>query len=86
MRKFLLECILVLVTSFYFFDFTMPFLPPSLNTKILVGIFGILAFAYDSIRKREMSFSTPMIFATLLAFIFSVWCLFCVTVNNSFSH
>lgn len=85
MRKFLLECILILVTSFYFFDFSMPFLPPSLNTKILVGIFGIFAFVYDSIRKREMSFSVPMLFATLLAFIFSVWCRFSVTVNNSFS-
>lgn len=82
MRKFLLECILILVTSFYFFDFTMPFLPPSINTKILVGIFGIFAFVYDSIRKREMSFSVPMLFATLLAFIFSVWCLFSVTVND----
>lgn len=83
MRRFLLECILVLVTSFYFFDFTMPFLPPSINTKILVGIFGILAFVSDSIRKHEMSFSTPMIFATLLATILSVWCLFSITVNNT---
>lgn len=84
MRKFLTGCILVLATSLYFFDFSMPFLPRGLNTKILMGIFGILAFVYNSIRKRSMSFSTPMIFATLIAAIFSIWCLFCVTVNHTY--
>lgn len=85
MKRFFIECILVLATSLYFFDFSLTFLPPSINTKILMGIFGILAFSFDSIRKRAMNFSTPMIFAALLAAVFSVWCFFCATIHQTYN-
>ncbi len=84
MLRLLRICILVLTTSFFLFPFSFPFLPVGLNTKIFVAIFGIMAFAYDSIRNKSFSLSEPILIAALLAAVFSVWCLFSVTAANTY--
>ena len=84
MLRILRKIILVLATSFFLFPFSFPFLPEALNTKIIVAAFGLLALAFNSVRQRSFSFSEPTLFATLLAGIFSVWCLFSVTINNTY--
>ena len=77
--------ILTVAVSFYVFPFSFPFLPYAVNSKILVAVFGIAAFIYDSIRRHGMYFSEPTLFSGLLAAIFSVWCLFCITIANTYT-
>lgn len=84
MRRLFKGCILTLVVSFYFFPFSFPFLPEAINTKIIMAVFGLLAFAYNSIRKSGLYFSEPTLFSALLAAIFSIWCLFSITASNSY--
>jgi hypothetical protein len=84
MRRLFKGCILTLVVSFYFFPFSFPFLPEAINTKIIMAVFGLLAFAYNSIRKSGLYFSEPTLFSALLASIFSIWCLFSITASNSY--
>ena len=85
MGKLLKGLILMLAVSFYFFPFSFPFLPQSINTKVMMAAFGILAFTLDSIKNRGIYLSEPVLFATLLAAVFSVWCLFSVTLANTFN-
>ncbi len=75
--------VLTLVTSFYLFPFSFTFLPYAVNSKILVAVFGIAAFVYDSIQKRAFELSRSTIGAAALAAVFSVWCLYCVTVAGT---
>lgn len=77
--------ILTVAVSFYVFPFSFPFLPYAVNSKILVAVFGIAAFIYDSIRRHGMYFSEPVLFSGLLAAIFSVWTLLCITLANTYT-
>ena len=85
MWKIIKVLILTVVVSFYLFPFSFPFLPNAINSKILVAVFGIVAFTYDSIRRHGMYFSEPTLFSGLMAAIFSVWCLFCITLANTYT-
>lgn len=82
-RKLLVGFILTLVVSFYVFPIAFTFLPPSINSKMLVAVFGILAYAFDSIRKGAAEIPRSILVAALWAIIFSVWCLFSITVSNT---
>ena len=75
--------VLTLVTSFYLFPISFTFLPDAVNSKILVAVFGIGAFAYDSIQRKAFEISRSTIGAFLLAAVFSVWCFFCVTIAGT---
>lgn len=85
LKKVFVGLILMLAVSFYFFPFSFPFLPEALNTKIMMAAFGVFAFTYDSIKRHGMYFSEPVLFSGLLAAIFSVWCLFCITIANTYT-
>ncbi len=74
----------MLVMSAFVFPISFTFLPQGVNSKILVGVFGILALVYDSICKRQLAFSEPTLFAGLFAATFSVWCLYSVTASNTY--
>ena len=82
-RKLIVGFILMLVVSFYVFPITFTFLPDAINSKMLVAVFGILAYVYDSLRKGSAEISGVTLMAGLLAIIFSVWCLFSITVSNT---
>ena len=81
-RKLIVGFILMLVVSFYFFPFSFTF-APAINTKMLVAVFGILAYVFISIRKGSAEISEPVLMSALLATIFSIWCLFSITVSNT---
>ena len=85
MWKIIKVLILTVAVSFYVFPFSFPFLPYAINSKIIVAVFGIAAFTYDSIRRHGMYFSEPTLFSGLIAAIFSVWCLFCITMANTYT-
>lgn len=82
-RKLIVGFILTIVVSFYVFPIEFTFLPSSINSKIFVAVFGILAYTFDSIRKGAAEVSRSILVATLWAIIFSVWCLFSITVSNT---
>lgn len=82
-RKLIVGFILTIVVSFYVFPIEFTFLPSSINSKIMVAVFGILAYTFDSIRKGSAEISRPVLVAGLWAIIFSVWCLFSVTMGNT---
>lgn len=85
MWKLIKVLVLTLAVSCYYFPFSFPFLPEAVNTKIMMAAFGIVAFTYDSIRRHGMYFSEPTLVSGLMAAIFSVWCLFCITLANTYT-
>lgn len=82
-RKLIVGFILMLVVSFYVFPIEFTFLPESINSKMLVAVFGIIAYALDSTRRGAAEISGSVLMAALIAIVFSVWCLFSITVNNT---
>lgn len=85
MRRFLVGLILTVVVSFYVFPISFTFLPHGINSKILVAVFGILAFIYDGIRKKGVYFSQYTIFGAALASTFSIWCLISITNTSNYN-
>lgn len=85
MRKVLIGMVLMLVASFYVFPISFTFLPYAINSKILVGVFGIFMFIFNGIQKRGITFSEPTIIGALLASTFSVWCLFSITNTSNYN-
>lgn len=83
-KRILIIFALTLVMSAFLFPISFTFLPRSINSKMLVGVFGIIALVYDSIRKHQMTLSETTVFAGLIAAVFSVWCLYSVTASSSY--
>lgn len=83
-KRVLIIFALTLVMSAFLFPISFTFLPQGINSKILVGVFGIIALVYDSIRNHQMILSEPTIFAGLFAATFSVWCLYAVTASSTY--
>lgn len=86
LRRFLKGLVLLVVVSFYLFPISFTFLPNSINSKMLVAVFGIAAFVYDSIRNHGVMLSRYTIVSALIATVFSVWCLFCVFAADSHDY
>lgn len=86
LRRILIVFVLTVLVSFYLFPFQFTFLPPSINCKMLVAAFGVVAFAFDCVRKGAMNLSSYTLFSALLAGFFSLWCYFCVLESNSVNY
>ena len=85
MRKLFISFCLMLAVSFYLFHFTFPFFPrDALNTKNIMSAFGMMAFLFDCVRNRSMMLSRYTLIASVLAAMFSVWCLYAVTTANTY--
>lgn len=76
---FLLACLV----SFYFFPIGFTFLPASLNTKMILGVVGILAFAIKSLRERSLNMSRMVVASAVFAIVFSVWCYYSMVDNGT---
>lgn len=83
LKKFIISTILVILTSLYLFPVSFSFLPEAVNSKMILAGFGIVAFLYDGIERKSFSVPHPLLYAGILAFIFSLWCFFCVTENGT---
>lgn len=81
--KYIALPLLMLVVSFFFFPIGFSFLPSSLNTKQILGIAGIIAFVIKSYKERTLSLSKPVIVASYIAVVFSIWCLFSAVANGT---
>ena len=83
MKKFLITLLLAVLTSCYFFSFSVTFLPSQLNVKMIMAGVGVLIFAIKCIRDHSVVISREIVISGLLAIIFSVWCLFSITENGT---
>lgn len=81
--KLLTYLFVSICVSFYLFPVSLVFLPETLNTKMILAVFGLLAFAFDSIRKHSFTFARTTLISALLAVVFSIWCLLCITINGT---
>ena len=84
MKKFLLSLITAVTLSMYVFPVYFTFLPSTINTKMVIAGFGLLAYFYRSIREREVQISRIVLVSGLLAGLFSLWCLFAVTAAETY--
>lgn len=83
LKQVIISVVLVILTSFYIFPVSFYFLPEAINSKIILAGFGIVALIYDWASKRALSVPKSALYSGLLAFVFSIWCLYCVAANGT---
>ena len=82
-KKLIEPFILGVIVSFYFFPIGLTFLPASLNTKVILALFGAFVFVLDCIKKRSIVFSKDVFIAAVIAVIFSALCYVSVFLNDT---
>lgn len=80
-RKLAVGIFICIVVSFYLFPVSFFFLPETINSKMLLAGFGILAFVYDGVIDKSLAIPKNLLFSALFAIAFSLWCYYSVTVN-----
>ncbi len=83
MKRLLQITFLAIIVDFYVFPISFTFIPPSINSKMIVAAFGLLAFAYKCITEKSVYFSPRTIVSAILAVVFSLWCYFSVVANGT---
>lgn len=83
MRKYIIPILLGILLSFFIFPVFFRFLPSSLNTKKILAGIGIALFAWRCIQDHAIRLSRRTIISALIAVLFSIWCLFCITANGT---
>lgn len=78
-EMFLLTCIV----SMFVFPIEFTFLPTGLNTKMILGVVGIIAYIFHSINLKETRLRKTTIVSFVFAVIFSVWCFFSMVANGT---
>lgn len=86
MKKAIVIFFLAVVMSFFFFPFSFTFLPPSLNTKQMLAVLGIVLFGYRCIKTKSLYLPKDVLWAGILALIFSLSCYLSITINNTDDH
>lgn len=81
-RNILIIIILTIVVDFYFFDVTFRFFPIA-NTKMILAVFGAMAYVYHGIQKGRAQLSKRVLISGILALVFSLWCYFSIVMNGS---
>lgn len=83
MGKLIKGTVLAILVSFFVFPAEFTFLPTLFNSKNLLAAFGAVAYFYDSIWGGGFRLSKRTLISGLLAIIFSLWCLYTITVNGT---
>ncbi len=81
--RLLVMFLLAWVVSGYLFSFGFTFLPASLNTKQIIGVLGILAFAIRAYREKSVKMSRIVVVSAAFAMVFSVWCFYSMMANET---
>ena len=82
-RNILTIILLTIVVDFFYFDVTFRFFPIA-NTKMLLAVFGIIAFIYNGIQEHKVHISKRVLISGILALVFSLWCYFAIVMNGSY--
>lgn len=83
MKRILPIILLTIVVDFFFFDIRFRVFPVA-NTKMLLAVVGLIAYAYHSIRDRTHHMSRRVIISAILAVMFSLWCYYSIVANGSY--
>lgn len=75
--------VLTVIVSSFFFPIGFRGLPESLNTKQMLGLLGVILFAFRGIREHAVSMRLQTIVSMLIAIVFSCWCYFSCIMNTS---
>lgn len=78
-EMFLMTCIV----SMFIFPLEFTFLPPGLNTKMVLGVVGIIAYLFRSISNKGTTLQRTTIVSFVIATVFSVWCYFTMVANST---
>ena len=79
----LLEIMLVVLMSFYYFPVGFHGLPEALNTKQMLAVVGILMYVFKCIRDNGFIMSGSVLKSFFFACLFSIWCYFCCVYNDT---
>lgn len=71
------------ILSSYYFSFGFMFLPESVNTKMMLAVVGGVLLIYNAIRTKVFYIDRSLIYAILLAGLFSVVCGIFVDYNDT---
>ncbi|KEQ28188.1 hypothetical protein N180_00695 [Pedobacter antarcticus 4BY] len=71
-----------LVVSLFYFSFGVTFLPPNINTKMIIALFGMLTAVYHAIQNRSVKISRPLLGAIGFVVLFSIICF----VSSDYNH
>ena len=82
-KRFFIYVFLCIAVSFYLFPVSFSFMPETVNSKMILAVFGILASVYDCIENGKVTISRPLLITALIAIGFSTWCFFSVTINGT---
>lgn len=82
MRIFI-KIILGVILSFYLFPIGFTFLPPAINTKMILAVLGTVVFIFDNIRIYDLRINLNLVASILIAICFSIICYFAADYNYS---
>ncbi len=83
LKKIIVPAILGIALSLFFFPIGFTFLPPTVNSKMLLAVLGVVLFVLDCIRNRSVRFTKDIFFAAVIAAVFSLSCYASITVNST---
>ena len=81
--RVLVHILLGIVVSLYFFPINLTFLPPSVNTKMILAFCGVFFFVMDMFRSKGLYFSVYVFGSAILSVLFSISCYFSAVANNT---
>lgn len=68
----------------FFFPITFTFLPPTINSKMMMAVIGIMIIIYNIMTgKQQHRISKSLLVIILIATIFSIICYFSVVINGT---
>ncbi len=75
--------VIMFIVSFYFFPIGFRGLPPSLNTKQILGVVGIAFYVLKCINDKAVVLPKNIFVPLVISVIFSCWCYYSTMVNNT---
>lgn len=81
--RYIIIFILGVLVSFFFFPVSFTFLPIGLNTKIMLGSCGAIAFLINCIKAKEILLSKQLVGSIAVAAVFSGLCLLSCEINDT---
>lgn len=82
MIRFLLYIILGVMASFYLFPIAFTFLP-TLNTKMVLAVIGIMFASMNWVIEREIKISKGFLISVIIALLFSFICYYSTDFNKT---
>lgn len=79
----IINILLGIIVSCYFFPFGFTFLPNSINTKIILAVVGILFFVYRSVQNQSIKIGGEFIYVFILVIVFSLFGYISADINVS---